>query len=52
MPLVEYYGEFDDLELFAWTAWAEYAPRYMNMELPTREMPERIAAIIAEHESD
>ena len=52
MPIVLEYGDSDDLELFAWTAWAKNAPEYMNMKLPKRPMPERVAEIIAEHEAD
>ena len=51
LPYMADYGYPADLELLAWTAWAEYAPRFMNMKLPTRAMPERVAALIAERGS-
>ena len=43
------FDRYDDLECLAWTVWASTAPQFMRMTHPTREMPERIAEIIAEN---
>ena len=41
---------YDDLEYLAWTIWVKNAPRFMKMPVPSREMPERVAALIAASE--
>ena len=43
--------EFDsDMELMAWTVWKDHAATLL-LTVPTREMPERVAAILAEREA-
>ena len=40
----------DDMELMAWTSWKRHA-RDLSLTVPTRAMPERVAAILAEREA-